>query len=169
VSTVPAEPASRKSVAAAPAPAPTAAAIAPQRPAPAAPAPATPPPAPSRVAVAAASEDPAVMFNRMRLAEQRVAQVAAYLAAKPGAAPMWNDPQTEAQAARLRTQLNARKGTKLELARPAWRLQPDNASLSADYRCRSAGSEPCQGRLDVELVWREGLWLVRDVGLGPSA
>jgi hypothetical protein len=169
VSTVPAEPAPRKSVAAAPAPAPTAAAIAPPRPAPAAPAPAAPAPAPSRVAVAAASEDPAVMFNRMRLAEQRVAQVAAYLAAKPGAAPMWNDPQTEAQAARLRTQLNARKGTKLELARPAWRLQPDNASLSADYRCRSAGSEPCQGRLDVELVWREGLWLVRDVGLGPSA
>jgi hypothetical protein len=109
------------------------------------------------------------MFNRMRQAEQRVAQVAAYLAAKPGAAPMWNDPQTAAQAARLRTQLNARKGSKLELTRPAWRLQADSASLSADYRCRSAGSDPCEGRLDVKLVWREGLWLVRDVGLGPSA
>jgi hypothetical protein len=119
--------------------------------------------------VVAATQDPVVMFNRMRQAEQRVAQVTAYLAAKPGAAPMWNDPQTEAEAARLRTQLNARKGTKLELMRPSWRLQADSASLSADYRCRSAANDPCEGRLDVKLVWREGLWLVRDVGLGPSA
>jgi hypothetical protein len=133
-----------------------------------APPPAAPAPAP-RVTVATAAEDPVVMFNRMRQAEQRVAQVAAFLAAKPGAAPMWNDPQTEAEAARLRTQLYARKGTKLELMRPSWRLQADSASLSADYRCRSAGSAPCEGRLDVKLVWREGLWLVRDVGLGPSA
>lgn len=117
----------------------------------------------------AGSEDPLVMFNRMRQAEQRVAQVADYLAARPGAAPMWNDPQTEAEASRLRTQLNARKGTKLELTSPAWRLQADSASMSAGYRCRSADSDPCQGRLDIKLVWREGLWLVRDVGLGPSA
>jgi hypothetical protein len=118
---------------------------------------------------APAEQDPAEILERMRQAEQRVAQVAAYLSAKPGAAPMWNDPQTEAEAARLRAQLNARKGSKLELTRPAWRLQRDNASLSADYRCRSADDGPCQGRLDVKLVWREGLWLVRDVGLGPSA
>ena len=30
----------------------------------------------------------------------------------------------------------------IAVVREAWRLQPDNASLSADYRCRSAGSEP---------------------------
>ncbi len=134
----------------------------------------TPPVPPERTAsaaprIVAGVEDPVVMFNRMRQAEQRVAQVAAYLAAKPGAAPMWNDPQTEAEAARLRTQLNARKGSQLELTRPSWRLQADDASLSADYRCRSAGSDPCQGRLDVKLIWREGLWLVRNVGLVPSA
>lgn len=119
--------------------------------------------------VAAGSEDPVEMLDRMRQAERRVAQVAAYLAAKPGAAPIWNDPAAEAEAAQLRARLNARKGSKLELSRPNWRLQADSASLSADYRCRSAGNEPCQGRLDVKLVWREGLWFVRTVGLGPSA
>lgn len=117
----------------------------------------------------APAEDSAQMLDRMRQAERRVAQVAAYLAARPGAAPMWNDPQTEAEAARARAQLNARKGSKLELSRPAWRLQSDSASLRADYRCHSAANESCEGRLDVKLVWREGLWLVRGVGLGPSA
>ncbi len=149
-----------------PSPAPSVA-PAPVAPAAAAVAAAPPPPAPARVV--AGSDDPVEMFNRMRQAEHRVAQVAAYLAAKPGAAPMWNDPAAEAEASQLRTRLNARKGSKLELSRPNWRLQADSASLSADYRCRSAGNAPCEGRLDVKLVWREGLWFVRNVGLGPSA
>jgi hypothetical protein len=109
------------------------------------------------------------MFERMRLAEQRVAQVTAYLASRPGAAPMWNDPKIAADANRLRQVLDARKGSKLELGHPAWRLQVDQAHLSTDYRCRSASGAPCAGRLDVSLVWREGLWLVRDVVLGPAA
>src|SRR5690606_31189024 len=37
--------------------------------------------------------DPKVLVERMRLAEKRMAQVTAYLSAKPGAAPLWNDPQ----------------------------------------------------------------------------
>jgi hypothetical protein len=156
------------------APAPAPVAVAPAAVAASA-APAPPPPAsaptstsaPARIV--AGSDDPVEMFNRMRQAEHRVAQVAAYLAAKPGAAPMWNDPAAEAEASQLRARLNARKGSKLELSRPNWRLQADSASLSADYRCRSAGNAPCEGRLDVKLVWREGLWFVRNVGVGPSA
>lgn len=109
------------------------------------------------------------MLERMRQAEHRVAQVTAYLAAKPGAAPLWNDPQTESQAERLRIRINARRGAKLELTKPSWRLQRDSASLSADYRCRTAGGGVGQGRLDVQLVWREGLWLVRGVDLAPAA
>lgn len=135
------------------------------------------PPAPVAVAAAAKpapvksqpSEEPAILLERMRQAEHRVAQVTAYLAAKPGAAPLWNDPQTEAVALQLREQINARRGARIELSKPAWRLQRDSASLSADYRCRTAGGGVGQGRLDVQLVWREGLWLVRGVDLAPAA
>jgi hypothetical protein len=113
--------------------------------------------------------DPAVMLERMRQAERRVAQVTAYLAAKPGAAPLWNDTQTEFDAERVRERINARHGAKLELSKTSWRLQHDSAKLSADYRCRTAGGGVGEGRLDVQLVWREGLWLVRSVDLAPAA
>jgi hypothetical protein len=109
------------------------------------------------------------MFERMRQAELRVAQVTAYLAAKPGAAPLWNDIRTQAEAQQVRGRINARRGAKLELIKPTWRLQRDNASLSADYRCRTAGDGEGEGRLDVDLVWREGMWLVRGVVLAPAA
>lgn len=113
--------------------------------------------------------DPEVMLERMRQAERRVAQVTAYLAAKPGAAPLWNDTQTEFDAERVRDRINVRRGSKLELSKPSWRLQRENASLSADYRCRTATGGVGEGRLDVQLVWREGLWLVRGVDLAPAA
>jgi hypothetical protein len=74
---------------------------------------------------------------------------------------------TETDQARQR--LNARKGSQLELSGRAWRMRPEQASLSADYRCRSSSDVPCNGRLQVTLVWREGLWLVHGVTLGPSA
>lgn len=118
---------------------------------------------------AAPRQDPALLLERMRQAERRVAQVTAYLAARPGAAPLWNDPATEAEASRARARINARRGAELELSKPAWRLQSDNASLSADYRCRRAGGGVGEGRLDVQLVWREGLWLVRGIDLAPAA
>src|SRR5690606_33450346 len=118
--------------------------------------------------IAAAAVDPKVMVERMRLAEKRMAQVTVYLAAKPGAAPMWNDPQTEAAARQARAQIRPRRGAKLELIEPQWRLQRDNASISAGYKVRSDGGAG-EGRLDVQLVWREGLWLVRGVELAPAA
>ena len=113
--------------------------------------------------------DPAVLLERMRAAERRVAQVTAYLAAKPGAAPLWNDTQTEFDAERVRDRINVRRGSRLELSKPSWRLQRENASLSVDYRCRTATGGVGEGRLDVQLVWREGLWLVRGVDLAPAA
>jgi hypothetical protein len=113
--------------------------------------------------------DPEVMLQRMQQAEHRLAQVVAYLANRPGAAPMWNDPSIEAEAKRARTELNPRKGSKMELDKTAWRLQRDSASVSADYRCRTAGGGVGAGRLDVQLIWREGLWLVRSVDLVPAA
>ncbi len=112
--------------------------------------------------------DPKLAVERMRLAEKRVAQVTAYLAAQPGAAPLWNDPQTETAAQQARARIKPRQGAKLELIQPQWRLQRDSASISAGYRVRSDGGAG-QGRLDVQLVWREGLWLVRGVELAPAA
>src|SRR5690606_24147578 len=117
---------------------------------------------------APAPVDPKVLVERMRLAERRMSQVTDYLAAKPGAAPLWNDPQAEAAARQARTQIRPRRGAKFELIEPQWRLQQDNASISAGYKVRSDGGAG-QGRLDVHLVWREGLWLVRGVELAPAA
>lgn len=148
------------------------AAATPENPAPApateatAPAASAAPPAPSP---AAPPLDGAVALARMRQAEQRVAEVAGFLAAKPGAVPLWNDPRVLAEATRLRTQLNARKGSRLDLGRPSWRLSAERARISAPYRCRSAASAPCEGTLGIDLVWREGMWLVRDVDLGPPS
>src|SRR5690606_16293588 len=107
---------------------------------------------------APAPVDPTVLVERMRLAEKRMAQVTEYLAARPGAAPLWNDPQTEAAARQARAQIRPRRGAKLELIEPQWRLQKDSASISAGYKVGSDGGAG-EGRLDVQLVWREGLWL----------
>ena len=112
--------------------------------------------------------DPRVVVERMRQAEKRVAQVTAYLAARPGAAPLWNDPQAKAAALQARARIRPHQGARLELIEPQWRLQRDSASVSAGYTVRSDGGAG-QGRLDVQLVWREGLWLVRGVELAPAA
>jgi hypothetical protein len=141
-------------------PVPRVAAVAPEVESTPAPAKAAAPPPPT--------VDPKVLVERMRLAEKRMAQVTEYLAARPGAAPLWNDPQTEAAAKQARAQIRPRRGAKLELIQPQWRLQKDNASISAGYKVRSDGGAG-QGRLDVQLVWREGLWLVRGVELAPAA
>ena len=124
-----------------------------------------PPSIPSSNAVSDGA--PAVLLDRMRKAEQRVAQVAAYLSETPGAAPLWNDVQTQAEADRLKQWLAVRKGSSLHLLAPDWQLRPADASYNGTYRCEGCGSDPV--RLKVQLVWREGLWLVRGVGLGPSA
>jgi hypothetical protein len=129
-----------------------------------APVPALPPSVPSK---AVPDGDPSVLLERMHKAEQRVAQVAAYLAATPGAAPLWNDVRTQADADRLKQRLAVRQGATLQLLAPNWQLRPSDASYSGTYRCDRCGSD--RVRIDVQLVWREGLWLVRGVGLGPAA
>jgi hypothetical protein len=48
-------------------------------------------------------------------------------------------------------------------------LRPDSANFDADYRCRPVAQGSCEGRFAVELVWREGLWMIRGVTLAPSA
>lgn len=102
----------------------------------------------------------------MKKAEARVAQVTAYLAAQPGAAPLWNDLKAAQDAERIRNRIAASQGTALDLATPNWQLQRDNATLSVDYRCNQCRVR--HGRLDVQLIWREDLWLVRGIGLAPS-
>lgn len=111
--------------------------------------------------------DPALLMERMNKARQRVAQVAAYLSATPGAAPLWNDVRTQADADRVRQQLAFRPGETFRFDAPNWQLRPDNASFSGAYRCSRCGVK--EGRLEVRMVWREGLWLVRGVVLGPAA
>ena len=115
------------------------------------------------------AEDAALVAARLPLAEQRITQLTGYLAARPGAVPLWDNVQAMSETNDARQRINARKGSRLELGRPAWRMRPEQADLSADYRCRSGDGAPCGGRLEVTLVWREGLWLVHGITLGPSA
>jgi hypothetical protein len=128
-------------------------------------------PAPGAPATSVASAeqqgaDNRLLLERMRLAESRLSQVTAYIAADPRAAPLWNDVQTQSSADDVRQRIASRGGG-LQFARPRWELQRDSASIEVDYRCRACGLR--EGRLEVKLVWREGLWLVRGVGLEPSA
>lgn len=127
--------------------------------------------APAMAAVdgpAAGAGDLELLLDRKRQAEQRIQQLAAFLAAGAGATPLWNDPQIYDHAVHLRARIGARQGSQLQLSQTVWRLQPDNASLTAAYLCRGA-TGLAQGHIDVQLVWREGLWLVRSIDLAPSA
>jgi hypothetical protein len=140
----------------------------------------SPPPAPDPVSVApvvvaAATAAPgarldvdsSLLLQRMHLAEGRLTQVTAYMAADPGAAPLWNDIQTQLAAERARNRIAPGNGGRFEFASPRWELQRDNAKIKVDYRCRDCGIR--EGRLDVKLVWREGMWLVSGIDLAPSA
>lgn len=105
----------------------------------------------------------ALLTDRMRKAELRLGQVTAYLASSPDAAPLWNDAAIAEQAAQLRKRFTRQTGCP-EVDGETWRLHRDNAHASAAWRCRNT-----RGRLDVELVWREGMWLVRGIDLAPAA
>lgn len=107
-------------------------------------------------------------MQRMQLARQRADQVAGYLGASSGVYPLWNDPDVEASADRIRGAINARGGS-FGLSGAVWKLDADRATLNADYACRTASAGPCEGRLILDLVWREGLWFVRRIALAPSA
>lgn len=139
------------------------------------PGPAEPVPAPATAATAtpataaATAADAALVVERLPLAQQRVQQLAGYLGAKPGAVPLWDTVQAMQQTDQVRQRLGARKGSGLVLEQPGWHIRPEQASLEAAYRCRADGGAPCAGRLQVSLVWREGLWLVRSVAVEPSA
>src|SRR5690606_22683169 len=89
------------------APVPRVAVVRPEVESPPAPAKATAPPPPA--------VDPKVLVERMRQAEKRMAQVTAYLSARPGAAPLRNDPQTEAAAKQVRARIRPHRGARLEL------------------------------------------------------
>jgi hypothetical protein len=122
-------------------------------------------PAPSPTEEVAPAEA-RLLIERMHQAEVRVAQLAAYLVAQPDAAPLWNDVQTQSAADRVRDRIAGGRGARLELATPSWQLRPGTATYSADYRCRTCRLQ--KGRLDVDLVWRAGFWLVRGVYTAPT-
>lgn len=114
-------------------------------------------------------EDAALVVARFPLARERVAEVTGYLVSLPRAVPLWDSVQALAETNEARHRLNANNGTALELAGPVWRMWPDRATFNVSYSCRPATGASCGGRLEVLLVWREGLWLVRSVTVEPSA
>ena len=110
-------------------------------------------------------DDTTLLLTRMQLAQSRFAELTAYLAAQPGAAPPWSDSDSQTAADRVRDRM-AVHGI-LQFDPPNWRVQMDNARLNVDYRCNKCAVR--KGRLDVQLVWREGLWQVRGIDLAPAA
>lgn len=124
---------------------------------------------PTPPAPAIRTEDATLVAARLPMAEQRVAQLAGYLASQHKAVPLWDNVHAMTETNLARDRINARKGSRIELGRPVWRMRPEQATFNTDYRCRKDDGGSCKGSLEVTLVWREGLWLVRGVSIGPSA
>jgi hypothetical protein len=132
------------------------------------------PQAPARkqaaAAMSSASPDP---LGRWRQAEASLRKTVAYLADPVGARPpLWNDPDAAESAAGQHAGLHARlpmpRAPRIELTSPHWVLDEERARFGAQYTARMGPSPVEQGRMSLELVRREDLWLVADLQLVPS-
>lgn len=129
---------------------------------------------PATPAAALAVPDPGRdTVARLDLAQECFLQVATYLA-NPRAPlpPIWHDLQGILDAERQRTALYARatKGGRgrLQFDPPVWRLSEHEASASTHYRLLDRGGVAESGRLQLELVWRDRMWLVKRLQLEPQ-
>lgn len=81
----------------------------------------------------------------------------------PGRAspPIWNSPQVEDEAGRLRQRLHA--SGRVRLAQAKWQIGYDSAGLES--ACLISGNTPVSGQLRARLRWRDGYWLVTAIAL----
>lgn len=114
-------------------------------------------------AAVAAAEDAMPSMARVVAARSAGERLLAYLdrAGLPSP-PIWNNPRIEAGAAQLGAVL--RQSGARRVGEADWRIGSLQASLRQRYRVPDVGDR----RLHVDLVWREGQWLVRGVELEPA-
>ncbi len=105
------------------------------------------------------------LVERVRLARQRAREVTAYISdPQARTPPVWNDLDTQQHAEGLRRDFQAAGVNKrLALQRPDWRISRDDARLEAAYRCSGRCSDGDHGVLRMQLGWRNGMWLVREL------
>lgn len=137
------------------------------------PTPTTPTPPTPTLASAPEYTPPGDPLLYMQQAEASLRKAIAYLADPAGVPPpLWNDPRAAEggadQHAGLRARLPAERATRIELSGSHWVLGEDRASFGADYTALAGRSGAEQGRLSLELVRREELWLVADLRLEPA-
>lgn len=108
----------------------------------------------------------------LQQAEASLRRAVAYLADPARAPPpLWNDVRAAEDGAGQQAGLHARLPAptpRIELSGNHWVLDEDRARFGADYTARAgrAGSET--GRISLELVRREQMWLVADLRLEPA-
>lgn len=118
----------------------------------------------------ATADDPLL---RLELAGNCTRQVVRYLAdPRVRIPPVWNDLASQLRAQRHQRALQVRLGNAgritIALDDPQWHLGRDQSSLLAVYRVRRGAAVAETGLLTLALVWREGMWLVRDISLEPA-
>lgn len=110
---------------------------------------------------------------RMELAHQRVKEVATYFGRFHSVPPpVWNDATGQTGAERQRNALHDRarlpSAGDFEVDAPTWRMSGVSAALNAGYRLRTGRGVSESGRLSLDMVWREKMWLVTRVELEPA-
>lgn len=103
----------------------------------------------------------------MQEAQASLRSTLAFLATPDGTPPLWNDPRAADDANRTRDALHARgRVRRMALSDTHWVMRNDEAQLRAQYA--TGGRRGEQGRLALQLVRREGRWLVAGVRLEPT-
>jgi len=110
---------------------------------------------------------------KMDLARQRIGEVAAYLGnPRLQPPPVWNDVHgqvgAEQQRAALLQRSQSRTGGDFIVETTTWQMSRDAAALIADYHLLRGRNVFESGRIAMDMVWREQMWLITRVELSPG-
>lgn len=131
-------------------------------------------PAPGRTAAAgpqttdnASTPAATPSVDRLLMAQRRGEEVTSYLGSRSGQAPpIWHSLTALDEAAELRERLkdgHLRLFRRVRFEEPQWRIGGETARMTAGIR--RGGGAP-SGVLQVDMVWRDGMWLVEHVEAG---
>ncbi len=127
----------------------------------------------ARVDGALSPAAPAESSARMGLARQRVGELSSFFrSVDEGVPPVWNDVagQTSAESQRkaMHDRIGLRKVDAFAVDTPVWQVSGDSATLQAAYHVVGSRAIAENGRLSVNMTWRERMWLITRVRLDPA-